>query len=202
MKISANDFKKIMTLFDAGDFESRRVAINMLYNAYSRHYLIVIKRDFMHNNFDNDTAEEVLQDAFLRLLEKQTKPSSEFAIGAWLKTFILNVARDKLKKVYRYKEFSYHTDSKSDDDAISAAVDTNNKNDTLMIEACIKQVVMEYGREDPEGMELLTKVKVEGESYAAMSKIYGKSITNLKRIVSELNSTLKDNIHSCLDRSS
>ena len=76
MTITPDQFKEIMRLFDAGDFESRKEAITMLYKGYSRHYLVVIKRDFMHNNYDDDTAAEVLQDVFLSLLSKQTKPSS------------------------------------------------------------------------------------------------------------------------------
>ena len=71
-----------------------------LYEGFSRHYLIVIKRDFMFNKYDDAMAEEVLQDVFLSLLSKQTKPSSAFAISAWLKSYVFNVTilRDRMKK--------------------------------------------------------------------------------------------------------
>ena len=115
MTITPDQFKEIMRLFDAGDFESRKEAVSMLYEGYSRHYLIVIKRDFMHNNYDDDTAEKYCRMSFLSLLSKQTKPSSEFAIRAWLKSYVFNVARDNLKKAYRHKEFAYHSDTKSDE---------------------------------------------------------------------------------------
>ena len=59
MVISPQQFKEIMRLFDAGDFESRKEAVSILYEGYSRHYLIVIKRDFMHNNYDDDTADSL-----------------------------------------------------------------------------------------------------------------------------------------------
>ena len=42
MKITSEQFKEIMRLFNNGDFESRKEAIAMLYDGYSRHYLIVI----------------------------------------------------------------------------------------------------------------------------------------------------------------
>ena len=38
MTISTEQFKEIMRLFDAGDFESRKEAVSMLYEGYSRHY--------------------------------------------------------------------------------------------------------------------------------------------------------------------
>ena len=201
MTISSLQFKEIMRLFDAGDFESRKEAVSILYEGYSRHYLIVIKRDFMHNNYDDDTAEEVLQDTFLSLLSKQTKPSSEFAIGAWLKGYVFNVARDNLKKAYRHKEFTYHSDTKSDDDAISSVVDAQNTKDSMTIEECIKQVIIECGKDDPEGVELFTKVKSEGMAYSELTNIYGKTVSNLKKIVSEVNTMLKDLVQPCLERS-
>jgi len=201
MTISSQQFKEIMRLFDAGDFESRKEAVSILYEGYSRHYLIVIKRDFMHNNYDDDTAEEVLQDTFLSLLSKQTKPSSEFAIGAWLKGYVFNVARDNLKKAYRHKEFTYHSDTKSDDDAISSVVDAQNTKDSATIEECINQVIIECGKDDPEGVELFTKVKSEGMAYSELTNIYGKTVSNLKKIVSEVNTMLKDLVQPCLERS-
>ena len=200
MTITPDQFKEIMRLFDAGYFESRKEAITMLYKGYSRHYLIVIKRDFMHNNYDDDTAAEVLQDVFLSLLSKQTKPSSEFAIGAWLKSYVFNVARDNLKKAYRHKEFTYHSDTKPDDEAISSVVDSNNTKDSMTIEECIKQVILEYGKDNPEGVELFTKVKTEGMAYSELKNIYGKTVSNMKKIVSEVNTTLKDLVQPCLER--
>ena len=200
MTITPDQFKEIMRLFDEGDFESRKEAVSMLYEGYSRHYLIVIKRDFMHNNYDNDTAEEVLQDTFLSLLSKQTKPSSEFAIGAWLKGYVFNVARDNLKKAYRHKEFTYHSDTKSDEEAISSVVDAQNTKDSMTIEQCIKQVMIETGKDDPEGVELFSKVKMEGIAYSELTNIYGKTVSNLKKIVSEMNTMLKDLIQPCLER--
>ena len=200
MTISPDQFKEIMRLFDAGDFESRKEAITMLYKGYSRHYLVVIKRDFMHNKYDDDTAAEVLQDVFLSLLSKQTKPSSEFAIGAWLKGYVFNVARDNLKKAYRHKEFTYHSDTKSDEEAISSVVDAQNTKDSMTIEQCIKQVMIETGKDDPEGVELFSKVKMEGIAYSELTNIYGKTVSNLKKIVSEMNTMLKDLIKPCLER--
>ena len=200
MSISSQQFKEIMRLFDAGDFESRKKAISILYEGFSRHYLIVIKRDFMHNNYDDATAEEVLQDVFLIFLWKQTKPSSEFAITAWLKTYVFNVTRDNLKKVYRHKEFNNQDDAEKDNSEISSGIDSNNTKDSMMIELCIKQVILEYGKDNPERVELFTKVKTEGVAYSELTNLYDKTVSNLKKIFSEVNTTLKALIQPCLER--
>ena len=200
MTISSDQFKEIMRLFDAGDFESRKKAIDILYAGFSTHFIKKIKREFMDNNYDEDTAEDLLHDTFHSLLNKRTKPSSTFAISAWLNSYVFNVVRDNLKRAYRHKEFTYHSETKSDDEAISSVVDSYNTKDSVMIEECIKQVMIETAKDDPDGMELFSKIKMEGMAYSELTNIYGKTVSNLKKIVSEMNTMLKDLIQPCLGR--
>ena len=191
MTITPDQFKEIMRLFDAGDFESRKKAVSMLYEGFSRHYLIVIKRDFMFNKYDDALAEEVLQDVFVSLLTKQTKPSSAFAISAWLKSYVFNVTRDRMKK----SGFEVLPD-----DLDSGGDIPSNPGDSTMIEKCMEEVIKECGKDDPEGAELFSKVKVEGYAYSELTNIYGKTVSNLKKIVSEFNTMLKELIQPCLER--
>jgi len=93
------EFKEIMNLFDAGDFESRKEAVSMLYEGFSGYYLKIIKRELIHNKYDVYTPEEVLEDVFLSLLSKQTKPSSAFAISAWLRSYVMNGTRNFIKNI-------------------------------------------------------------------------------------------------------
>ena len=191
MTITPDQFKEIMRYFDAGDFESRKKAVSMLYEGFSRHYLIVIKRDFMFNKYDDALAEEVLQDVFVSLLTKQTKPSSAFAISAWLKSYVFNVTRDRMKK----SGFEVLPD-----DPDSGGDIPLNPGDSTMIEKCMEEVIKECGKDDPEGAELFSKVKVEGYAYSELTNIYGKTVSNLKKIVSEFNTMLKELIQPCLER--
>ena len=191
MTITTDQFKEIMGLFDAGDFESRKKAVSMLYEGFSRHYLKVIKRDFMYNKYDDAMAEEVLQDVFLSLLTKQTKPSSAFAISAWLKSYVFNVTRNSMKK----GGFEVLPDDPNPGGDIPS-----NPRDSMMIEKCMEEVIKECGKDDPEGAELFSKVKVEGYAYSELTNIYGKTVSNLKKIVSEFNTMLKDLIQPCLER--
>ena len=64
--------KEIKRLFDAGDFESRKEAIAMLYEGFSDYYLMVIKRELILNKYDVYSPEEVLSDVFLGLISKKT----------------------------------------------------------------------------------------------------------------------------------
>ena len=190
MTITPDKFKEIMRLFDAGDFESRKEAVSILYEGFSRQYLIVIKR-VMFNKYDDAMAEEVLQDVFLSLLTKQTKPSSAFAISAWLKSYVFNVTRDRMKK----GGFEVLPD-----DPNPGGDNPLNSRDSVLIEKCMEEVIKECGKDNPEGVELFSKVKVEGHAYSELTNISGKTVSNLKKIVSEFNTMLKELIQPCLER--
>ena len=193
MKITDDQFKEIMDLFDAGDHESRKQAISMLYLGFRDHYLIVIKRDFMHNKYDDAMAEEVLQDVFLSLLSKLTKPSSQYAISAWLKSYVFNVTRDRMKKS-GFEVLPYDPDN-------GRGEIPSNPRDSIMIEKCVEEIIKNCNKDNPEGMELFSKVKVEGFAYSELTNIYGKTVSNLKKIVSEVNTILKDLTQPCYERS-
>ena len=193
MKITDDQFKEIMDLFDAGDHESRKQAISMLYLGFRDHYLIVIKRDFMHNKYDDAMAEEVLQDVFLSLLSKLTKPSSQYAISAWLKSYVFNVTRDRMKKS-GFEVLPYDPDN-------GRGEIPSNPRDSIMIEKCVEEIIKNCNKDNPEGMELFSKVKVEGFAYSELTNIYGKTVSNLKKIVSEVNTMLKDLTQPCYERS-
>ena len=193
MKITDDQFKEIMDLFDAGDHESRKQAISMLYLGFRDHYLIVIKRDFMHNKYDDAMAEEVLQDVFLSLLSKLTKPSSQYAITAWLKSYVFNVTRDRIKKS-GFEVLPYDPDN-------GRGEIPSNPRDSIMIEKCVEEIIKNCNKDNPEGMELFSKVKVEGFAYSELTNIYGKTVSNLKKIVSEVNTMLKDLTQPCYERS-
>ena len=101
MIMKMTEKKEIMRLFDAGDFESRKKAVSMLYEGFSGKYLMVIKRMFKRNKYDvyMYSPEEILQDVFLFLLSKKTKPSSASTISAWLRAYVLNEIRDDKEKI-------------------------------------------------------------------------------------------------------
>ena len=86
------------------------------------------------------------------------------------------------------------------DDPDSGGDIPSNPGDSTMIEKCMEEVIKECGKDDPEGAELFSKVKVEGYAYSELTNIYGKTVSNLKKIVSEFNTMLKELIQPCLER--
>jgi RNA polymerase sigma factor (sigma-70 family) len=200
MYATDKDFEEIFALFDSGNFESRKVAVMKLYEFYRTSYLMIIKREMLHSRYDDSLAEDVLQDTFISLLSKNTTPSSPFAIGQWLKSYVYNVARDNLKKAYRKNESTFHSDELSDDDSVSNLSNFVESGDSSFIKHCLSTVIIEYGRDYPEKAEVLSKIITEDVSYKQLSKIFGKTESNLKRIFSLASHELKDLMEPCFEK--
>jgi len=192
MTITPDQFKEIMRLFDAGDYESRQKAISILYDGYRDYLLNLIKHKFMHNKYDEAMAEEVLQDVFLSLLSKLTKPSSAFALHNWMKKYTYNVARDRMKKS-GFDVLPYNPE-------YGEGESVRNTKDSMMIERCIEEIMIACFKDNPEGMEIFSSFKYEGYAYSELTNFYGKSVSNLKKIVSEVNSMLKELTYPCYER--
>jgi RNA polymerase sigma factor (sigma-70 family) len=200
MYATDKDFEEIFALFDSGNFESRKVAVMKLYEFYRTSYLMIIKREMLHSRYDDSLAEDVLQDTFISLLSKNTTPSSPFAIGQWLKSYVYNVARDNLKKAYRKNESTFHSDELSDDDSVSNLSNFVESGDSSFIKHCLSTVIIEYGRDYPEKAEVLSKIITEDVSYKQLSKIFGKTESNLKRIFSLASHELEDLMEPCFEK--
>ena len=193
MNITKEQFKEIMHLFDAGDFESRREAVAIIFHGYSDYLLNLIKHKYMHNKYDEAMAEEVLQDVFLSLLSKLTKPSSAFALHNWLKKYTYYVTSDRMKKS-GFDVLPYNPEQ-------GESESVRNTKDSMMIEKCIEEIMIACFKDNPEGMEIFSNVKYEGYAYSDLTNFYGKSVSNLKKIVSEVNSMLKELTYPCYERS-
>ena len=70
----------------------------------------------------------------------------------------------------------------------------------MMIERCIEEIMIACFKDNPEGMEIFSSFKYEGYAYSELTNFYGKSVSNLKKIVSEVNSMLKELTYPCYER--
>ena len=203
INLTPKDYEEIMNLFDADDRESRIKAISLLFRGYYSYFVKLIKVEFIRNKNAKNEAEDMLQDTMVSLLTKNTKPTSKYAIHAWFRSYVYNITRDKLKRKYRQQEVSGHSDSGSsdeseNDDVISRIMTDGGTEGTSISLECIKEVLRDFAANNPEGFLLHKKVKNEGYSYKELTKLFGKTVSNLKKIVSEVNTMLLNDIQHCL----
>ena len=91
-----------------------------------------------------------------------------------MKKYTYNVARDRMKKS-GFEVLPYDPDN-------GRGEIPSNPRDSIMIEKCIEEIIKNCNKDNPEGMELFSKVKVEWFAYSELTNIYGKTVSNLKKI--------------------
>ncbi len=82
--------KELMELIQAGDEKS----FNELVKRYQDRLLNFVGRIVN----DQETAEELIQETFLRIFNQRNSYTPEFAVSTWIYTIALNLARSELRK--------------------------------------------------------------------------------------------------------
>ena len=89
------DAKEVLRLLNSGDWEDRKKAVSLLFEAYSKRYL-KIGCEVMHRCYPHELAKSIepldfINDIFDSLNNKgvQTKPTSEEEMGEWLDNFVI-----------------------------------------------------------------------------------------------------------------
>lgn len=89
----------MLTQNDLKNFQKgKKKAFDKVYTAYAGGMYVVAKRYV----FDNDTAQEIVQDSFIKIYENRASFNVEKPIGAWIKTITINTAISYIRKNARF----------------------------------------------------------------------------------------------------
>ena len=85
--------KQILKKFTAGE----KAAFDMIYSAYSPGMYSICLR----YTRCRDDAQDVLQEAFIKVYEKRSYYNTEMSIGAWIKTITIRTALNYIRQNYK-----------------------------------------------------------------------------------------------------
>jgi len=198
--LSPEEFNEIFNLLISDKYSFRKKAIARLYEVYRPIFLRIIKREFYYKSLDSEFLEDLIQDTFVSLLSKKTVPSSSFAISQWLKSYTLNIARDSLKRAYRHHEFSNDDEHNKFQKTLDKTNENVSNHDTFFESECLRQAIINYGTLHPVEMEILTFAKTKDMKYSEIATIFGKSESNIKKIISIASRELKRLMDDCINQ--
>jgi RNA polymerase sigma-70 factor (ECF subfamily) len=158
--------------------KGERKAFQELYNLYGKAMFNISVR--ILNN--NDEAEEVLQDSFLKAFEKISSYDKKYSFGIWLKRIVINRSLDVIKK--RKLNFVAINDA----DFIEEKQDEESIYDVNAIKKCIEELPDGYRTiltlfvfEDYSHREIATLLNIsEGTSKSQYNRAKKKLIELLK----------------------
>ena len=138
-----------------------RLAQKSLYDKYKKAMYTIAYRI----TGDFDSANDVLQDAFVNVFRGLKKFRKESTLGAWIKTIVVRTAIKKLKKQSRYETIEEHH--------ISGLVDWGNFLDAEYLEKAIKDL--------PDGYRtVFVLIEVEGYAHKEVAEMLNISVGTSK----------------------
>ena len=140
---------------------NNRLAQKQLYERYKRAMYTTAYR--ITGNFES--ANDVLQEAFVKVFRGLDKFRRESTLGAWIKTIVVRTALSKVKKEVRFESL--------DNTHTSGMIDWGHYLDAEYLEKAIRAL--------PEGYRaVFVLIEVEGYSHKEVAKMLGISVGTSK----------------------
>ncbi|WP_237688953.1 RNA polymerase sigma factor [Flagellimonas aurea] len=122
---------------------------------------------------DRDKAEDVLQDAFVKVYEKAGSFKHQSAFSSWLYRIVVNTAYNALKKEKKYREMEHFNQETTN-------IGETTNTDTIREEDQKKYIVMAMERLRPDEALVLRLHYLCGHSITEIQEITGFGISKVK----------------------
>lgn len=140
---------------------NNRLAQKQLYDRYKRAMYTVAYRI----TGDFESANDVLQEAFIKVFRGLSKFRKEATLGAWIKTIVVRTALSKIKKESRLEPLEKHHTNQM--------VDWGNHLDTEYLEKAINSLPSGY-------RAVFVMIEVEGYSHKEVAEMLNISVGTSK----------------------
>ncbi len=183
-----NDLKKRLSLGQSECAVDRRSFTNL----YQQNKVSLL-RYVMTIVFDQQVAEEIVQEAFLRLYRQRVEIENLAHAKSWLYTVARNLSFDYLKKK---KEVLYHLSDDDQSDAVpwENIEDAESAVEVQLIAQAEKMQVQKLFEKLPVTQREALSLWLDELSYTEMEKVTGKSIQSLKNLVHRARQTLANEL--------
>lgn len=164
-----------------GCLANDRRAQKELYDRYSRAMYTVAYR--ITNDFE--LANDVLQEAFLKVFRALGSFRREATLGAWIKTIVLRTALSKVKRQPNFEPLEEH--------AAEEAIDWGHRIDADYLERAIREL--------PEGYRMVfVLIEVEGYSHKEVADLMDISVGTSKSQLFYAKKRLRQALGKYMDR--
>lgn len=192
------NYEQIYDGLISSNLEERKDAVANLYNLYFKSFTRRLKFKFL--NLDTSMIEDILQDSFLKIIEKKAKPKDKHAIVGWLNTIVINTAIDKCRQLKRRSdERSVDYEGNDENNPLINSLEFS-KNESLDESRCIRKVLLKYAQEHDEEFEIYDSFRTKIEStQKSLSDFYGRSLSSIKKICAQTEKELMALTQPCLE---
>ena len=193
------DFETIFNQLSSLKVEDRKEAVSSLYNAYQKRFT----REFIFkfkNSLNPQTIEDVIQESFIKIIEKKSVPKSAISIVGWLKKIITNTALDKIRQLQSSNSQLVYSNDDEDEYEIFENNEKHSTIESVNMRDCIENAFLNFASKHSEEFEIFSTFSTVADStQKTLSELYGKSLSNIKKICAQTQKALEALTEPCME---
>ncbi|MEE8417939.1 MAG: sigma-70 family RNA polymerase sigma factor [candidate division Zixibacteria bacterium] len=171
--------KELMELIQAGDDK----AFEMLVGRFQDRLLNFVGRIVT----DRDTAEELVQETFLRIFNQKKSYTPEYAVSTWIYTIALNLARSELRKRKLRRFLSLDFIKEEADIELPAKIDLQSVSLAPIIQKAIEKLPDDY-------KTAFVLCDIQRLPYQQIAEVMGVPVGTVKSRINRARSMLRDKL--------
>jgi RNA polymerase sigma-70 factor (ECF subfamily) len=171
--------KELMELIQAGDDK----AFEMLVGRFQDRLLNFVGRIVT----DRDTAEELVQETFLRIFNQKKSYTPEYAVSTWIYTIALNLARSELRKRKLRRFLSLDFIKEEADVELPAKIDLQSVSLAPIIQKAIEKLPDDY-------KTAFVLCDIQRLPYQQIAEVMGVPVGTVKSRINRARSMLRDKL--------
>lgn len=171
--------KELMELIQAGDDK----AFEMLVGRFQDRLLNFVGRIVT----DRDTAEELVQETFLRIFNQKNSYTPEYAVSTWIYTIALNLARSELRKRKLRRFLSLDFIKEEADVELPAKIDLQSVSLAPIIQKAIEKLPDDY-------KTAFVLCDIQRLPYQQIAEVMGVPVGTVKSRINRARSMLRDKL--------
>lgn len=185
---------EIYTKYCSKKESDRHWALAKMYEVYSRPLMAYLKYKFMVLSVA--VLEEVIQDAFLRLLTTTSAPSSADTMQAWIYKVVTNAAIDDIRSSHTDAELSL--DELRESEKSSKEFWACGEEQGRIAERCVDEKLGAFSKRHPERAASIM-LQMDGLGIREIAEMYGRTEAAMKQFIYESKKILKPFLFDCLE---
>lgn len=179
-----------LTLLRAGG-HARQGAIKGLYEKYGHHF----KQFFRRHRLSLETAEDLLQETFVRIVTGLESYRSEGTFEGW----IWAIARNTLMSHLRERKADVSLDAMATHEAQELLTESQPSGSNPAAADCVKRSFERYMKAQPECAETLVRVVVDGWGYTELAQFRQSTYGATREYLSQCRKRLMEFVQPCFE---
>lgn len=173
-----------------GSFSEKNSAVQLIYEEFQP--VMYKKLRYQYQNLSESEAQDIVQDAFLKLATTTSKPKSPESLTSWVVTIVENTALDLFRRAYKKYEIAL-----PEEDDINLVPDSRSEQEFgFDIQDCVSKGLITFSQKYPQNAAVIS-MSMDDLRIAQIAEIISRTEAATKQYIYESKKKLMPYIEHC-----